>query len=88
MSEDTSNSASAALYREGDHRRRPPAEFDLAERLHTLRQIGLALLTFAVIGWLIWRGALAMEYNWQWYRVEPFFYRVIDGARNLRTYCR
>lgn len=79
MSEDTSNSASAALYREGDHRRRPPAEFDLAERLHTLRQIGLALLTFAVIGWLIWRGALAMEYNWQWYRVEPFFYRVIDG---------
>lgn len=79
MSEDTSNSASAALYREGDHRRRPPAEFDLAGRLHTLRQIGLALLTFAVIGWLIWRGALAMEYNWQWYRVEPFFYRVIDG---------
>ena len=20
-----------------------------------------------------------MEYNWQWYRVEPFFYRIIDG---------
>ncbi len=36
------------------------------------RQIASAALTFIVIGWLIWRGAEAMEYNWQWYRVEPF----------------
>ncbi|MFT5811281.1 MAG: polar amino acid transport system permease protein, partial [Rubritalea sp.] len=28
---------------------------------------------------LIWQGALAMEYNWQWYRVSPFFYRIVDG---------
>jgi polar amino acid transport system permease protein len=32
-----------------------------------------------VIGRLIWRGAAAMEYNWQWYRVQPFFYRIVDG---------
>ena len=74
MSEDTTSSTTATLLRE-DHRRRPPAKFDLAGNLKTLRQIALAALTFTIIGWLIWRGALAMEYNWQWYRVEPFFYR-------------
>ena len=60
-------------------RRRPPEAFDLAGNLRNLRQIGFAVLTFTVIGWLVWRGALAMEYQWQWYRVPPFFYRVIDG---------
>jgi polar amino acid transport system permease protein len=60
-------------------RRRPAEDFDTALFLKTLRQIGIAILTFCVIGWLIWRGALAMEYNWQWYRVSPFFYRVVDG---------
>ena len=34
---------------------------------------------FGIIGWLIWRGTQAMEYNWQWYRVPRFFYRDIDG---------
>src|SRR5258707_10502573 len=29
--------------------------------------------------WLVVRGAQSMGYNWQWYRVPPFFYRVIDG---------
>jgi len=47
--------------------------------LRTLRQIGWAVLTFVLIGWLIWRGAQAMDYNWQWYRVKPVFYRVVDG---------
>lgn len=60
-------------------RRRPAEDFDTALFLKTLRQIGIAILTFGIIGWLIWRGALAMEYNWQWYRVSPFFYRVVDG---------
>ncbi|MFT6372160.1 MAG: polar amino acid transport system permease protein [Gammaproteobacteria bacterium] len=44
-----------------------------------MREIGIALLTFTIILSLIWQGALAMEYNWQWYRVSPFFYRIIDG---------
>lgn len=37
------------------------------------------LLGFAVIVWGIVAGAEAMRYNWQWYRVPQFFYRVIDG---------
>ena len=79
MSEDTTNSSSAPAIHDDDRRRRPPALFDLIGKMRILREIGFAILTFAVIGWLIWRGAQAMEYNWQWYRVEPFFYRVIDG---------
>ena len=79
MSEDTTNSTSILPECNGDHRKRPPAKVMLADRLRFLRQVGWAILTFTVIGWLIWRGALAMEYNWQWYRVEPFFYRIIDG---------
>ena len=47
--------------------------------MRNARQVGSAVLTFMVIGWLIWRGAAAMEYNWQWYRVHPFFYRIVDG---------
>ena len=79
MSEDTTNSSSAPAIHDDDRRRRPPALFDLIGKMRILREIGFAILTFAVIGWLVWRGAQAMEYNWQWYRVEPFFYRVIDG---------
>ena len=44
----------------------------------TLWRISQAILVFVIIGYLIWRGALAMDYNWQWYRVRPFIYRVID----------
>ena len=36
--------------------------------------VGLGLLT-----WLTVRGAQGMGYNWQWYRVPRYFYRVIDG---------
>lgn len=79
MSEDTTNSSSAPAIHDDDRRRRPPALFDLIGKMRILREIGFAILTFAIIGWLVWRGAQAMEYNWQWYRVEPFFYRVIDG---------
>lgn len=79
MSDDTTNSTSAPAIHDADRRKRPPALFDLIGKMRILREIGFAILTFAVIGWLIWRGAEAMEYNWQWYRVEPFFYRVIDG---------
>jgi polar amino acid transport system permease protein len=43
-----------------------------------LWRIAQALLVFFLVGYLIWRGAQTMEYNWQWYRVRPFFYRVVD----------
>ena len=29
--------------------------------------------------WLTVRGADAMGYNWQWYRMPGFFWRVVDG---------
>lgn len=41
-------------------------------------QVMQAALVFVILGVLIWRGAQAMDYNWQWYRVGPFFYRIID----------
>lgn len=60
-------------------RRREDTGFDSRAFAHTTWQVGQAVGVFAIIALLIWRGAQAMEYNWQWYRVEPFFYRVIDG---------
>jgi len=30
-------------------------------------------------GWLTVHGAQSMGYNWQWYRVPQYVYRVIDG---------
>jgi polar amino acid transport system permease protein len=37
-----------------------------------------ALLVF-LLGWMVLRGAQSMGYNWQWYRVPPLLYRVVDG---------
>lgn len=45
----------------------------------TTRDIAQAVLVMGLLAFVVWRGAAAMDYNWQWYRVEPFFYRVIDG---------
>jgi polar amino acid transport system permease protein len=46
------------------------------------RQLGnvaqFALLVL-LLGWLVVRGGESMGYNWQWYRVPPFFYRIVDG---------
>ncbi|MGK0399321.1 MAG: polar amino acid transport system permease protein [Gammaproteobacteria bacterium] len=64
---------------DNNRRKRPPKTLNVATHLRTVREIGIALLTFTIILSLIWQGALAMEYNWQWYRVSPFFYRIIDG---------
>lgn len=60
-------------------RTRPPGETLWREFSRTAIQVGQAVLVFAILGWLIWRGAEAMNYNWQWYRIRPFFYREIDG---------
>lgn len=60
-------------------RQRPPNLFSYQRLLGTGWQIGQSVLVFFIIAWLIWRGAAAMEYSWQWYRVPPFFYREIDG---------
>lgn len=53
------------------------------QRLPWWRAPWFDLLIFVVLmgllGWLTVRGADAMGYNWQWYRVPRYLYRVIDG---------
>ena len=61
---------------EGVRHPRDPASAQVAR---SMWQIAQAVILFAVIAWLIHAGAAAMEYRWQWYRVGPFFYRIIDG---------
>ncbi|PCH74157.1 MAG: polar amino acid ABC transporter permease [Rhodobacteraceae bacterium] len=60
-------------------RQREDTGLDMAVVRRILWQVLQASLVFVGLAYLIWRGAAAMEYNWQWYRVEPFFYRIIDG---------
>ena len=47
------------------------------------RSAGFDCVVFAVMMlgfcWLIVQGAQSMGYNWQWYRVPQYLYRVIDG---------
>ena len=58
---------------------RHPKDPASAQIARSLWQVAQAILLFGIIAWLIYAGAAAMEYRWQWYRVGPFFYRVIDG---------
>lgn len=60
-------------------RKREMARFDVRSGLRTGWQIIQAILVFTILGYFIWRGIQAMEYKWQWYRVTPFFYRIVDG---------
>lgn len=59
-------------------RLREKSGLNTTQLVKALWRIAQALLVFFLIGYLIWRGAQAMEYNWQWYRVRPFFYRIVD----------
>lgn len=43
-------------------------------------QICQALVIIGLIAWFFGRGIRAMDYHWQWYRVQPFFYKVTDGS--------
>jgi len=41
----------------------------------------LAFLTVLLgLGWLIVEGASGLHYNWQWYRIPQYLYRLEDGA--------
>jgi len=60
-------------------RKQPGSGFDHGRALSIFWQLTQAGLVFAVLGLLVWRGIEAMDYRWQWYRVQPFFYRMIDG---------
>ena len=60
-------------------RKAPPKGFDARRMLSVFWQITKAGLVLTFLGWLIWRGIDAMDYRWQWFRVQPFFYRIVDG---------
>ena len=38
------------------------------------------LAVLAGLGWLIIAGAGDLHYNWQWYRIPQYFYRIDDGV--------
>ena len=60
-------------------RARPREVFNVALFRRNTFQIAQAALVLGLLVWLTLRGAEAMDYHWQWYRVRPFFYRVVDG---------
>ena len=60
--------------------RRPlPRAIDLRLLSRRAFQLAQVAALFFLIGWVIWTGGRAMHYNWQWYRVPPLLFRVIDG---------
>ncbi|MEP1586278.1 MAG: amino acid ABC transporter permease [Tateyamaria sp.] len=42
--------------------------------------VGLYLIVVFGIFWLAYSGAQAMGYNWQWYRMPQYFYRLTDDG--------
>ena len=63
----------------GENKLRHPKDPASSHIARSIWQILQAILVFGIIAWLIYVGAAAMEYRWQWYRVGPFFYRIVDG---------
>ena len=45
----------------------------------TISDLLLFAIGFGLVAWLIYLGATSMGYNWQWYRVPRYLYRIIDG---------
>ena len=60
-----------------------PAPRAPAGRTRWWRSRTFDVIQFLVLGgglvWLAVHGAAAMGYNWQWYRMPRYFWRVIDG---------
>lgn len=59
--------------------RRPLAPTDSPGRRRDMGDWLLFLVGAGVLIWGVIAGANAMGYNWQWYRVPRYAYRVIDG---------
>lgn len=63
--------------------RSAPAPAARTRRVPWWRAVWFDLLQFgallALVGWLIGRGADALGYRWQWYRIPRFFYKIVDG---------
>jgi polar amino acid transport system permease protein len=60
-----------------------------------MKQVGRSLipdililvLVLGGLGYVTVSGAEAMNYQWQWYRIPPFFWRVVDGERAFPARC-
>lgn len=57
----------------------PKKGIDWFGRKSPLPDLALLALIFPLIGWVIYMGAESMGYNWQWYRVPEYIYRIVDG---------
>lgn len=57
----------------------PPTPGLLFTRKSPLIDIAQLLMLSLAVAWVIFEGAQAMQYNWQWYRVDQFIYRIVDG---------
>jgi polar amino acid transport system permease protein len=77
----------AAVLRE---RRLPPRDrrTQLRAALRSSWQVAQAVIVLGLIGWLIIHGAMAMHYHWQWYRVPPYLYKIVDGEFILGSLTR
>lgn len=61
-------------------RLRPARKSTLFTRKSPLIDIAQFIAFVGALGWLIFAGAQSMHYNWQWYRVGKYLYRIVDGA--------
>jgi polar amino acid transport system permease protein len=57
----------------------PKRRIGLFSRKSPLIDLAQLVVLFGGILWLILVGAESMEYNWQWYRIPRYIYRVVDG---------
>jgi len=57
-------------------------------RLRAVFDVAAFLALSAGLVWLIVRGADAMHYNWQWYRIPQYFIDVIDGELYAAPFLR
>ncbi len=59
----------------------PPVDLRAVRQQQTRNatDVILFLLGMGLILWLVYNGATAMGYTWQWHRVPKYIYRVIDG---------
>ena len=73
------SSLTGGLEAETSHRARPAEHSKLFTRKSPLIDIAQFVVLIGAIGWLTFAGAQAMEYNWQWYRVDRYIYQIIDG---------
>jgi polar amino acid transport system permease protein len=57
-----------------------PRVSTVGQTLRTSAAFLQAALVLALVAWLVWRGAEAMQYRWQWERVPRYLVRVVDGG--------